>query len=111
MTFKKIEPGVWNPENPNDELVGTLLGSDEGVGRYESTVYHLEMDDGAQISVWGSTVLDSKMRFVKAGQKVKIVYTGKQKSKAGSDTKLFEVYVDDGKEENIKAPTVKPSRA
>ncbi len=95
MTFKEIETGVWKPEKENDEIVGILLSKESGVGKNNSNIYVLEVDN-KPMSVWGSTVLDPKMISVKLGQKIKIVYLGKGEEKPGrSPAKLFTVWRDD----------------
>jgi hypothetical protein len=98
LNFKKIEPGIWKPEKKGDELVGLLVGSDDS-NKYDSKVYHLEVEgeDGKanQTVVFGTAVLDDRMRFVKPGQTVKIVYQGTEPNKKGQDTKMFDVLIAD----------------
>ena len=94
MAFKEVESNTWQPENPDDFLEGVLIKAEHEVGAHKTKLYHLEAN-GENISVWGSAVLDSKMMFVKAGEKVRITYLGLGEKKAGvNPPKLFKVEVD-----------------
>jgi hypothetical protein len=93
--WKTIEPGVWRPEKEGDEIVGVLVGKEpknelSGI----SAKYHIETDKG-MFFVWGSTVLDDRMQYVKVNQKIRITYEGKTKNKRGQDVNLFRVDVSE----------------
>lgn len=93
MVFKLIEPNVWKFENEGDEIIGTLLRVEEDKGKYKSRIYHLETEDGKQLSVFGSTVLNDKMSYISIGNKIKIVFKGKVQGK-DSEYNDFEVFKD-----------------
>ena len=83
---------TWNfDEAP--EMVGLYLGHEEGVGENDSNLYTFEVDQ-KNISVWGSTVLDIRLKNVKVGEEVKIVFNGMKDSpnRKGKQYKDFEVY-------------------
>ena len=91
--WKTIEPGVWKPEQDGDNIIGVLINKepkDEQTGF--SARYYLENEKG-MFFVWGSTVLDDRMQYVKVGQKVKITFEGKTKNKRGQNVNLFRVEV------------------
>jgi hypothetical protein len=93
--WKTIEPGVWRPEKEGDQIVGVLVGKEpknelSGI----SAKYHIETAKG-MFFVWGSTVLDDRMQYVKVNQKIRITYEGKTKNKRGQDVNLFRVDVSD----------------
>ena len=91
--WKTIEPGVWKPEKAGDNIIGVLVNKepkDEGSGL--SARYYLENTEG-MFFVWGSTVLDDRMQYVKVGQKIRITYNGKTKNKRNQDVNLFKVEV------------------
>lgn len=93
-TWNKIEPNVWKPEKAGDEIVGVLIHS-EATGKFDNTAYHLEVKEGDEIKqfvVFGTTVLNDRMKYVKNGQRVKITFKGLVKNSKGQDTKIFEVY-------------------
>lgn len=97
MGFKKIEPNVWKPEEKGDEIEGVLIRVQES-SQFGNKVYNLEVDEEGtliQKVVFGTTVLDDRMAYVKEGAKIKIVFCGVQKNKKGQDTKIFEVWKDD----------------
>ena len=57
-------------------------------------MYSIETPEGVK-SVWGSAILDTRMTFVKIGEKVKITYKGLGEAKAGRNPpKIFKVEVD-----------------
>jgi hypothetical protein len=49
------------------------------------------VEDGQPVAVWGSTVLDQKMKYIEPGLRVKIAYLGKKKSPKGNTYKDFAV--------------------
>ena len=93
--WKKIEIGnSWNFEEA-PELVGLYTGKEENLGENNSTLYTFEISDNNEVvSVWGSTVLDGRMKSIKVGEEVKIVYKGKKDSlkRKGKFFHDFEVF-------------------
>ncbi len=100
MAYKKVEMAPAHDFEENAEVEGTYVGKQTGVGENKSNLYKLKQADGSMISVWGSTVLDTKMQNVGEGQLVKIVYEGKVKSntRKGASYKDFNVFIDDGED-------------
>ena len=93
--WKTIEPGVWKPEKEGDNIIGVLLNKepkDEISGL--SARYYIENQEG-MFFVWGSTVLDDRMQYVKVGSKIRITFEGKTKNKRGQAVNLFKVEVSD----------------
>ena len=82
--WKKVEIGnTWNYKEAgeNAEFIGLFTGKEEHVGENDSIVYSFEQSkDNEPVSVWGSTVLDTRMKNVKVGEEVKIVYKGQKDS-------------------------------
>lgn len=84
---------TWDPELTK-EVQGKYVEKQENIGRNNSTKYVFEQADGAQIGVWGSAVIDNRMKSVNVGDEVKIVFLGKQKNpKTGMSFKAFDVFV------------------
>jgi hypothetical protein len=77
--YKDVEAEFWAPKEVNDSVAGNYFGMQENVGENKSKVYHLQQEDGHIISVWGSTVLDSKIQLVKVGTDIKIIFLGEKK--------------------------------
>ncbi len=102
MVYQKIEPKIWKPENKDDCIEGTLTSTAPSSKYPETQQYALLTSKGDNFTVYGTTVLDSRMEHVKIGSKVKIVYCGKEQNKKKQDVKMFDVFVDDGKPEVIK---------
>ena len=95
--WKKIEVGnTWNykEEGKDAEFVGVYVSKDEHVGENDSIVYNFKTADGGIIGVWGSTVLDVRLKNLEVGEEVKIVYLGLEPSEKRKDKSYhnFEVY-------------------
>jgi hypothetical protein len=95
MTWKRIEPDVWKPINVGDEIEGVLIKVDKEAGTYKSTVYHLETSDKKEKVVFGTTIIDDRMSYIKVGDRVKITYKGIQKNQRNQDVKIFEVFKEE----------------
>ena len=94
--WEKVEAGnAWKPEKEGDEIFGLLIGKEENVGQYNSTLYQIQKtgDEGEVVEVWGSTVLDQRLKNTKIGEEVKITFLGKGKASGGKNpAKLFDVF-------------------
>ena len=99
--FVEIEPNVWKTENDGDQVEGILKKVDKDVGLNKSTLYHLENKD-KQWAVWGSTVLDDRMSYVKEGEFVRITFKGTRENKRGQPLKIFKVEV--AKQNTVTSP-------
>ncbi len=97
MEFEEIKPNVWQPKEEGDVIEGVLITKRKNVGPNDSNAYYLEKDK-AQIMIWGSTVLDSRMDFVDVGQYVRITFKGTEPNTKGQPTKIFKVEKADVKE-------------
>jgi len=95
--WEEVNPTDW-PESwdyeTDKELVGTLVNIKADVGDNNSMLYTIEKEDGTKLTIWGTTVLDSRLKDLPIGEKVKIIYDGvSTKSKPGRNpTKLFRVF-------------------
>jgi len=90
MEWKEIQPNIWKPEKEGDSIEGTLVSKDT-TGTYGSMAYSMETSEGASL-VWGSAVLDERMKYAKPGDYIKIEYKGTEKNKKGQDVKIFKVF-------------------
>ena len=94
--FETINIGLsetWDPQE-GDSIQGKLVETRTGVGENGSTIYVLEREDKSQISVWDSTVLNTKMKTVNLWDEVRIKYLGFKKSpKSGREYKVFDLAV------------------
>lgn len=91
--WKEAAPSdTWKPEGKGDEIVGLLVDVQENVGSNSSMLYTIQVGEERK-NVWGSVVLDSRMRGVKVGEEVKIIYQGLGEKKGGNNApKLFTVF-------------------
>lgn len=96
MAYKEVNPTIWEYEKDEDCIEGVLIHKEPEVGENKSWMYSIETPEGVK-SVWGSAILDSRMKLVKIGNKVKITYKGIGESKkAGRNPpKIFKVEVDE----------------
>lgn len=90
--WAKVEMSpTWDYQN-NKEIIGFFKGVETNVGPNNSNMYNLETPDGI-VGVWGTTLLDARLKNLKIGEEVKIVYLGKTTSpKSGREYHNFEVY-------------------
>lgn len=93
--WKEVNPAVWKPSAPGDAVEGTLIIKEESKGAYKGMRYTLDTTEQGIITLFGTTVLDERMRAVKVGDKIRIEYKGSKEGKKGmSPTKIFAVYKD-----------------
>jgi hypothetical protein len=98
MAYKEVtQSPAWDFEE-NSVVEGEYLGKQTEVGQNKSNLYKIKQDDGTVVSVWGSSVLDTKMSSVTEGMRVKIEFLGKKKSptKGHQPYKDFAVFYEDG---------------
>ena len=110
--WKAIEPGVWKPEEEGDSIEGVLIGI-EPKDEEKSAKYHIENQNG-RFFIWGSAILDDRMRYVKVGEEVRITYHGKGKTHKKQDLNYFSVEVaeydnDDSKDSDVEVESAKES--
>ena len=95
--WKKVEIGnTWKykEEGEGAEFIGIYMSRDEHVGENDSIVYNFRIAEGDIIGVWGSTVLDVRLKNLQIGEEVKIVYLGlvPSEKRKGKSFHNFEVY-------------------
>ena len=87
---------VWDykAEGVDAEISGILRDVETEVGPNKSTLYTLKTSTGETISVWGSTIIDTRLKNVEVGEEVKIIYLGKMKSekRKGAEYHNFKVF-------------------
>jgi hypothetical protein len=84
---------AWDFEK-NKVMRGVFLSKEENVGDNNSNFYNFETSAREVVGVWGSTVLDTRLKNVQMGEEVVIVYLGRAKSqkRKGASYKNYEVY-------------------
>jgi len=98
MAYKEVSQApAWDFEE-NPSLEGEYHGKQTDVGENKSNLCKIKQDNGDVVAVWGSSVLDTKMGNVGEGQRVKIEFLGRKKSKTKGHAafKDFAVFIDDG---------------
>lgn len=92
--WKENTGNSWKPEKKDEEVVGILVDVETGVGQNGSTMYTVEQSsDHTTVNIWGSTVLDSRMKGIKVGEEVRIVYKGLGDKQPGKNPpKLWQVF-------------------
>ena len=82
---------VWLPEEEDDEIQGEVLGIQQGAYGMQLV---LKTKDGELLTP-SHKVLQNRLALVKVGDVVKIVYTGKEKSKqkGHQDMSMYSVFV------------------
>lgn len=94
MAWKKLyKSDIWNFEELGS-LEGEYVYFKEGLGSANSKLYIVKIESGKEIGFWGGAALDSQMREVKVGTKIKVSYHGLATSKKSNrEYKNFEVEV------------------
>ena len=91
VDWVSVQADVWKPEQAEDCIQGVLVAREKSSGKYESEAYYIE-NNGKTLVVFGTTVLESRMKLVQVGDVVKIFYKGMGKNKRHEDMKMFEVF-------------------
>jgi len=86
--YEDIVQENWTPEKVDSFITGILLSIEDNVGKHKTKVYNLKQPDNSIISIWGSTVLDSKIKLVELGDDIKIIYLGVPEGKDYKDFKI-----------------------
>lgn len=84
----------WIPEHELDSIVGVFRGFVKG--QYGDNGI-IELEDGTEKYLPSNALLNSKLRNVKEGYLVKIVYTGMVKLASGRYAKDYKVFVARGR--------------
>lgn len=91
--WRTIQPIVWRPLKEGDNISGILVNKEpKDENSSISAKYYIDTEKGT-FFVWGSTVLDDRMQYVKVGQKIRITFEGKTRNKRGQPMNLFKVEV------------------
>lgn len=82
----------------NDTLIGVYNGSRTvGTRNGDRDIHNFTTPDGEPLDCWGSAIINSRLKNVPAGAKVKIVATGNLvPTKNGRKAKEFQVFVAKG---------------
>jgi len=92
--WKENSGNIWKPENKDDSIVGLLVDIQKEVGSNNSMLYTLkEKETNENVGIWGSTVLDARMKGIEIGMEVRLVYKGLGDAKPGQNApKLWQVF-------------------
>jgi hypothetical protein len=99
----KMSDRTWKFEKDGDEVSGVLIDFRENTGaENKSTVYSLQQPDGTVTAVWGTDVLDRRLKTITLGHEVRIVYHGKVKNpKTQRSYHNFDVYEREPQQEDF----------
>lgn len=76
----------WDEE---DVLIGQYIRLKTDVGAHSSNVYVIRRDDGSEVGVWGSTVINGRFSEIPMRSKISIEALGETKSKNGTTYKDY----------------------
>ena len=97
--WTEVKGGVmFSFDSEGDSLEGELIDVRTEQGKYKSTFDDIKRGNDL-LSVFGSTVLDGRMKRVKIGEFVKIVFKGVQANKEGNNYKDYQVFVKEPENE------------
>lgn len=92
--WKKVESNIWRPEKSEESIEGVLIDKQPST-EFDNMVYTLEANVNGKLeqrTIYGTTVLDDRMKDISIGKIVKIIYKGEKKVKKGM-SKMFDVYI------------------
>jgi len=82
---------LWDFDK-NNVLEGVFIEKKTDVGPNNSNIYVIKTDEG-KFSVWGNTVLDSRLDGFVKGEEIKIEYKGMTPSqRTGKEYKDYDIY-------------------
>lgn len=87
--WEKITTDVWKPEEEGDSIQGVLVDK-RTTGDFDSESYSIETKEGFKL-VWGTTILQNRMKLINVGDIIKIIYKGTETNKRGQPLKIYEV--------------------
>ena len=93
--WEEIKVGnAWDWDKDGKEFVAIFMGKEEGVGPNNSKLYTFQLSDGSFRDVWGTTILDTRLKNVTMGEEVKIVFLGEKPSpnRKGKSYRDFQVF-------------------
>ena len=88
---------IWNPAldgNEGDELEGEVLALEEGVYGIEAKIQTSEKDDEGEfivVTTPAHRVLQTALKNLRVGDRVRITFTGHYITPAGKTTKTYKV--------------------
>lgn len=86
-----IESGQSASWGESEVLIGKYVRMKTNVGMHGSNVYIVHGEDGSELSVWGSTVINGRFEEIPIGSMVKIEPLGETKSKQGTKYKDYRI--------------------
>lgn len=90
--YEEIEGGnVWQFENEGDSIEGELI--DIVAGQYGNN-YIIKDDKGDKYTIFGGSVINTKMANIEKGKKIKVTFLKEVKSSSGRTYKDFKVEVE-----------------
>ena len=94
MAWKEVESGaVFQFEKEGDSIEGELVDTVEG---QFGNNYIIKTPSGEEMTVFGKTVINTKMARIKKGQKVKITFKGEVKAPtSGRNYQDYSIEVDE----------------
>jgi len=92
--WKENTGNSWKPEKKDEEVVGILVDIEANVGQNGSMMYTVEQTSNHEtVNIWGSTVLDSRMKGIKVGEEIRIIFKGLGDKQPGKNPpKLWQVF-------------------
>ena len=95
---KEVESNIWKPTRIGEEICGIVR--EIGVGSFEGTKdYLIETEDLEIVKLPSHKQLLAILDGIRVDDRIKVVHKGSKASGKGNPTMLYEVFVDDGKQQ------------
>jgi len=100
-----LEAENWDFEK-NPVFEGVFVSKKEGLGANNSNLYFFQDKTSKAYSVWGSVVLDTRLKNIQVGEVVSIIFIGRKPSKVAGRKpyKDFRVFHEGLNDSNIPLP-------
>ena len=88
------EIGDFDPKwdyNSDEKLEAIFIEVKHDIGKHKANVYTFEKKSGDRVCVWGSTVLDDRLKNLVKGEEVVIEYLGDKPTDKGNPYHDFRV--------------------
>tara|TARA_R100000808_G_scaffold15173_2_gene35348 strand:- start:1121 stop:1477 length:357 start_codon:yes stop_codon:yes gene_type:complete len=93
--FETVEPLIWKPQNPGEQIEGKFLFSDTKGSKFGNPKLFIQDNTGQNYLIFAPKMLEDRMRFIEPGSGVLVRYEGLSSDpvKAGqAPMKEFSVY-------------------
>ncbi len=91
------------------QVMGLYLEKKEDIGSNNSCIYLLQLADGKKVNIWGTMVIDDRMKLVPIGYQVRFTFNGYKKAKESGRQPWADIMIEYAKPMMQEAGASAPS--